>query len=125
MVKTGRWYRIRSAARFRLLLLAPLLLTAIALPGAVHASNTYYLLYHQWQPYDWPENVPFANEVTRSQRGLGWQARGSASVFGIDYDYQPLRIRTGGPASPVPQICSNIRIFTAMSLTGVSRSFGP
>ena len=98
MVKTGRWYRIRSAARFRLLLLAPLLLTAIALPGAVHASNTYYLLYRQWQPYDWPENVPFANEVTRSQRGLGWQARGSASVFGIDYDYQPLRIRTGEPA---------------------------
>jgi hypothetical protein len=98
MVKTGRWYRIRSAARFWLSLLAPLFLTAIALPSAVQASNTYYLLYRQWQPYDWPENVPSANEVTRSQRGLGWQAQGSAGVFSVDYDYQPLRIRSGDPA---------------------------
>ncbi|WP_141103805.1 hypothetical protein [Marinobacter sp. es.048] len=62
------------------------------------ASSNAYLLYRQWQPYDWPENRPSANEVTRSQRGLGWQNQGSSGTFGIDYDYQPLRIRTGEPA---------------------------
>ena len=64
----------------------------------MQASNNFYLLYRQWQPYDWPENQPSANEVTRSQRGLGWKNQGSAGTFGIDYDYQPLRIRTGNPA---------------------------
>ena len=98
MVDTGRWYRIRNLARFRLCLLAPLLSVTLALPCTVQASNNFYLLYRQWQPYDWPENLPSANDVTRSQRGLGWQKQSSGSMFGINYDYQPLRIRTGDPA---------------------------
>jgi len=98
MLKTGRWYRIRRFTTFRFFLLAPLLFVSLALPCAVQASNNVYLLYRQWQPYDWPENQPSDNEVTRSQRGFGWQNQGSAGTFGIDYDYQPLRIRTGNPA---------------------------
>jgi len=98
MVKTGRWYRIRRLARSRFFLLVPLFFVSLALPSSVQASNSVYLLYRQWQPYDWPENQASANEVTRSQRGLGWQSQGSAGTFGIDYDYQPLRIRTGNPA---------------------------
>ncbi|OAN93311.1 hypothetical protein A8B84_19680 [Marinobacter sp. EhC06] len=98
MVKSGRCYRIRRLATSRFILLAPLLFVSLALPCVVQASNNVYLLYRQWQPYDWPENQPSANEVTRLQRGLGWQKQGSAGTFGIDYDYQPLRIRTGDPA---------------------------
>lgn len=98
MVGTGRWYRIRTLARFRHSILGPFLFATLALPCTVQASNNFYLLYRQWQPYDWPENQPSANEVTRSQRGLGWQKQGSVNTFGIDYDYQPLRIRTGNPA---------------------------
>ena len=98
MVKTGRWYRIRRFTTFRFFLLVPLLFVSLALPCAVQASNNVYLLYRQWQPYDWPEDPPSDNEVTRSQRGFGWQNQGSAGTFGIDYDSQPLRIRTGNPA---------------------------
>jgi len=97
-VNTGRWHRIRNLARFRFFLLGPLLIATLALPCAAQASNSFYLLYRQWQPYDWPGNLPSASEVTRSQRGLGWQKQGSVSTFGIDYDYQPLRIRAGDPA---------------------------
>lgn len=75
-----------------------LLAVALALPRAVQGSSDFYLQYRQWQPYDWPEDVPSATEVSRSQRGLGWRRRGAAGVFGVDYDYQPLRIRTGEPA---------------------------
>lgn len=78
--------------------LVVLLVAALALPRAVQASDDFYLLYRQWQPYDWPEDVPSATEVSRSQRGLGWRRQGAKGVFGIDYDYQPLRIRTGEPA---------------------------
>ncbi|WP_418140556.1 hypothetical protein NUW46_15290 [Marinobacter sp. MA] len=95
---TGRWYRIGNLARLRFFILAPFLVAILAMPCAVQASNSFYLLYRQWQAYDWPEDLPAANEVTRSQRGLGWQRQNSASTFGIDYDYQPLRIRTGEPA---------------------------
>jgi len=98
MLGTVRWYRIGNLARFRLPLLALLLFVSLALPCAVQASNSFYLLYRQWQPYDWPENLPSANEVTRSQRGLGWHTQGSASILGLDYDYQPLRTRNGDPA---------------------------
>lgn len=98
MVGTGCWHRIRSLAKCRFFLLASPLIAALALPCSVQASNDFYLLYRQWQPYEWPENLPSANEVTRSERGLGWQKQGPASRFGIDYDYQPLRIRTGNPA---------------------------
>ncbi len=75
-----------------------LLVAALALPRAVQASSDVYLLYRQWQPYDWPEDVPSATEVTRAQRGLGWRRQGAEGTFGVDYDYQPLRIRTGEPA---------------------------
>jgi hypothetical protein len=85
-------------ARFRLSIPAAFLFASLALPCAVQASNNVYLLYSQWQPYDWPEHLSSANEVTRSQRGLGWQKQGAAITFGVDYDYQPLRIRTGDPA---------------------------
>ncbi|QTN43377.1 hypothetical protein [Marinobacter salsuginis] len=93
-----RWYRIRNLARLRFCLLAPFLVAILAIPCKAQASNSFYLLYRQWQAYDWPEDLPSASEVTRSQRGLGWQQQNSASTFGIDYDYQPLRIRTGEPA---------------------------
>ncbi|MCL7943724.1 hypothetical protein [Marinobacter sp. ATCH36] len=75
-----------------------LLLAALALPRPAQASSDLYLLYRQWQPYDWPESVPSTTEVTRSQRGLGWRRQIAAGRFGVDYDYQPLRIRTGEPA---------------------------
>ncbi|NMT64389.1 hypothetical protein [Marinobacter orientalis] len=74
------------------------LVAALVLPRAVQASSDFYLLYRQWQPYDWPQNVPTATEVSRSQRGAGWHRRSAAGEFGVDYDYQPLRIRTGEPA---------------------------
>ena len=61
MLGTVRWYRIGNLARFRLPLLALLLFVSLALPCAVQASNSFYLLYRQWQPYDWPENLPSAN----------------------------------------------------------------
>lgn len=95
---TGRLYRIGNLARLRFFIPAPFLVAILAMPCAVQASNSFYLLYRQWQAYDWPEDLPSASEVTRSQRGLGWQQQNSASTFGIDYDYQPLRIRTGEPA---------------------------
>ena len=75
-----------------------LLVAAPVLPRSVLASSEFYLLYRQWQPYHWPENVPSATEVTRVQRQLGWRREGAASSLAIDYDYQPLRIRTGEPA---------------------------
>ncbi len=78
--------------------LAVLLIAALAQPRPVQASSDVYLLYRQWQPYDWPDNVPSATEVNRSQRGLGWRRQGAAGEFSVDYDYQPLRIRTGEPA---------------------------
>lgn len=78
--------------------LVALLVATFALPPAVQASSDFYLQYRQWQPYDWPEDVPSATEVSRSQRGLGWGRRGAAGGFSVDYDYQPLRIRTGEPA---------------------------
>lgn len=95
---TGRLYRIGNLARLRFFIPAPFLVAILAMPCAVQASNSFYLLYRQWQAYDWPEDLPSASEVTRSQRGLGWQQQNSASTFGIDYDYQPLRIGTGEPA---------------------------
>lgn len=94
----GRWYRIGNLARLRFFILAPFLVAILAMPCVVQASNSFYLLYRQWQAYDWPEDLPSASEVTRSQRGLGWQKQSSASTFGINYDYQPLRIRSGEPA---------------------------
>ncbi len=78
--------------------LAALLSVCFIAPQAVQASSGFYLQYRQWQPYDWPEDVPSANEVSRSQRGLGWRRQGAASEFSVNYDYQPLRIRTGEPA---------------------------
>ncbi|MDF0748623.1 hypothetical protein NLU14_00110 [Marinobacter sp. 71-i] len=68
------------------------------MPRAVQASNDFYLLYRQWQPYEWPEDVPADTEVSRSQRGLGWRRQVGAGELGVNYDYQPLRIRTGDPA---------------------------
>ncbi|WP_297791280.1 hypothetical protein [uncultured Marinobacter sp.] len=78
--------------------LAVLLVAALALPHSAQASDNFYLQYRHWQPYDWPEDVPSATEVSRSQRGLGWRHQGNAIKFGVDYDYQPLRIRSGAPA---------------------------
>lgn len=78
--------------------LVALMVATVSLSPAVQGSDGFYLQYRQWQPYDWPEDVPSATEVSRSQRGLGWERRGTAGRFSIDYDYQPLRIRTGEPA---------------------------
>ncbi|MBW4934141.1 hypothetical protein [Marinobacter sp. F4206] len=78
--------------------LAFLLLVALALPRAAPASGDFYLMFRQWQPYDWPEDVPSATEVTRSQRGLGWHRERSEGDVGLDYDYQILGIDNGEPA---------------------------
>ncbi|WP_417531181.1 hypothetical protein [Marinobacter lipolyticus] len=78
--------------------LVVLLTVALALPRDVQGSSEFYLLYRQWQPYGWPQDAPSATEVSRSQRALGWRRRGAAGDFGVDYDYQPLRIRNGEPA---------------------------
>ncbi|WP_155939980.1 hypothetical protein [Marinobacter sp. HL-58] len=77
---------------------AALLAATLTLPTTVQASDDFYLQYRQWQPYDWPEDVPAANDVSRSQRGMGWRQQSAVGSIGIDYDYQPLRIRTGEPA---------------------------
>ena len=95
---SGRCSQSEGSATAWILLLVVLLTTIAALPRVAQASSYGYLLYRQWQPYDWPENGPSVTEVTRSQRGLGWRREGSAGAFGVDYDYQPLRIRTGEPA---------------------------
>lgn len=81
-----------------LFLLVALLVITFTLPRSVQASSDFYLLYRQWQPYGWPEDVPPANEVSRSQAGLGWRREGTEAAIGVDYDYQPLRIRSGKPA---------------------------
>lgn len=86
----------RAASRF--LPLMALLAAVMGPPRIVDASSDFYLLYRQWQPYSWPDDVPSADEASRSQRGLGWHRRGDAGGVGVDYDYQPLRIRTGEPA---------------------------
>ncbi|MCG2580275.1 MAG: hypothetical protein KA296_05280 [Marinobacter sp.] len=90
--------QIIARAKSCVFLLVVLLVAAAAQPRTVQASSDFYLLYRQWQAYDWPEDVPSATEVTRAQRGLGWGRRGAVGDFGVDYDYQPLRIRTGEPA---------------------------
>lgn len=78
--------------------LVVVLLATLTLPRAVQASSDVYLLYRQWQSYNWPEEVASATEVSRSQRGLGWLHQSATGTFGVAYDYQPLRIRTGEPA---------------------------
>lgn len=78
--------------------LVVVLLATLTLPRAVQASSDVYLLYRQWQSYNWPEEVASAAEVSRSQRGLGWLHQSATGTFGVAYDYQPLRIRTGEPA---------------------------
>lgn len=75
-----------------------ILLCALAAPALARASTTFEAVYRQWQPYDWPTQEAAAREVTRSQRGLRWQADRPQGHAGIGYDYQPLRIRTGEPA---------------------------
>lgn len=78
--------------------LVVLLTAALVLPRASYASDHAYLLYRQWQSYDWQGDTPAADDVSRVQRGLGWRRRAPAGSFGLDYDYQALRIRTGDPA---------------------------
>jgi len=75
-----------------------ILLFPLTLPGPANAASSLYLQYRHYQPYSWPVNEPAAKDVSRSQRGLGWQHKGTTSTLGLDYDYQPLRIRTGTPA---------------------------
>ncbi|MBW7470832.1 hypothetical protein [Marinobacter sp. F4218] len=96
IVFKGHRYRNTGRAALWLLPLAVLLL--IALAPAVRASSDFYLAYRQWQPYDWPGEMPAATEVSRSQRGLGWRPEGTAGDIGLDYDYQILGIDTGEPA---------------------------
>lgn len=78
--------------------LIPVAFLMVALPGAAQAASNFYLHYRQWQPYDWPGNEPSADDVTRSQRGLGWRRRGAADDVGLDYDYQILGVDSGAPA---------------------------
>lgn len=98
IVLKGRFFQAADAKASRFLPMVAVLTAALALPHSVQASTDFYLLYRQWQPYDWPDDAPSAAEVTRSQRGLGWRHPGAAGEFRVDYDYQPLRIRTGEPA---------------------------
>lgn len=82
----------------RFFTLVVLLTAALVLPRTSQASDHAYLLYHQWQSYDWQGDMPAADDVSRVQRGLGWRRQFPAGSFGLDYDYQALRIRTGDPA---------------------------
>lgn len=93
-----QYFHIIGRTTLHHFLVVVLLIAALALPHSVQAASDVYLQYRQWQPYDWPEEMASAKEVTRSQRGLGWHHQSAAGEFGIDYDYQPLRIRTGAPA---------------------------
>ena len=74
------------------------LICGLALTSRAPAADTFYLQYRHWQPYDWPGATPAAREVTRSQRGVAWSRNIAGGAFGVSYDYQPLRIRTGAPA---------------------------
>ncbi|MEE3169721.1 MAG: hypothetical protein VX324_06290 [Pseudomonadota bacterium] len=78
--------------------LALALLAALAASGAAKASEAWYLSYRHWQAYDWPEHATYASEVSRSQRALGWRRQVTGGDLGLDYDYQPLRLRAGEPA---------------------------
>jgi len=82
----------------RQLLLAAALFTSLSLPPSGYASDAIYLLYRHWQPYDWSGDTPPADDVARAQRGLGWRHTLTTGDVSLDYDYQPLRIRTGEPA---------------------------
>lgn len=75
-----------------------MLLTALALPRPMLADESFYLLYRHWQSYDWPDNTAPAEPVSREQRAAGWRRGFTSGDIGVDYDYQPLRIRTGDPA---------------------------
>lgn len=94
----GRFFQAAGAKAARFFPLVAVLIAALTLPRPAQASSDFYLLYRQWQPYDWPDEVPSAAEVTRSQRSLGWRRPGAAGEFGAAYDYQTLRIRAGDPA---------------------------
>ncbi|QSP94800.1 hypothetical protein LPB19_16770 [Marinobacter salinisoli] len=75
-----------------------LLIAATAQTCTAKAASGFYLGYRQWQPYAWPEQAPSASDVSRTQRLLGWRRQAPSGDIGFDYDYQPLRIRTGAPA---------------------------
>ncbi|MBC7182039.1 MAG: hypothetical protein H5U30_00505, partial [Marinobacter sp.] len=75
-----------------------ILLIAFGLSAPSQAATNFELFARHWQPYDWPERTPSASEVTRSQRGIGWHTDIARHTVGIQYDYQPLLIRTGDPA---------------------------
>ena len=90
--------RTRHHALAAQVIATAIVLFAIALPGPASAAGTLYLQYRHWQPYSWPNDEPTAKDISRSQRGLGWRYQGATSTVSLDYDYQPLRIRTGTPA---------------------------
>ena len=90
--------RTRHHALAAQVIATAIVLFAIALPGPASAAGTLYLQYRHWQPYSWPNDAPTATDISRSQRGLGWRYQGATSTVSLDYDYQPLRIRTGTPA---------------------------
>ena len=94
----SRCFYITKTAPAGLWPFVALLLSALVLPCAVHAAGDFYLLYRHWQPYDWPEDVPSASEVTRSQRGLSWHSNEAKRDVGFEYDYQILGVDTGEPA---------------------------
>lgn len=81
-----------------LLMFRCLLLAGLGLCTPVQAATSTELFYQQWQPYNWPGQAPAAKEVTRSQRGIRWQTDTASGATTVQYDYQPLRIRTGQPA---------------------------
>jgi len=93
-----RYFQTIDPATLWFCLRVALLIAALVLPHSARATSEVYLLYRQWQPYSWPQDVPSAREVSRSQRGLGWRRQSASGGWGVDYDYQPLRLRTGDPA---------------------------
>ena len=83
----------------RVKLLSLFLLALLLVPASVLASAQFHIQYRHWQPYDWAEpEAKSASSVARSQKGLGWQRDWGGNGLEADYDYQPLRIRTGDPA---------------------------
>lgn len=69
---------------------------SIAHAGPIHQG---YLQYREWQSYDWPDpEVSSPTSVSRIAHEAGWARHDGNTTIAVDYDYQPLRIRSGSPA---------------------------
>lgn len=78
--------------------LVAVVIVTLALPHTAEATERFYVLYRQWQPYDQQDLERSASEISRSERGLGWHSRDASSSLAVLYDYQTLGLQAGEPA---------------------------